>query len=67
MDMDEECIQLEIDRLKVALNEFNMATPRRWLCKHGAISCCGVKNRAFKELARQYRQKKQLAVDLLRG
>jgi hypothetical protein len=65
--MDEEYIQLEIERLRAAVVAFNASFPRRWLCKHGAISCCGVKHRTYKELARQYREKKQLALDLLRS
>jgi hypothetical protein len=67
MDELEECIQLEIDRLRAAVSSFDASFPRRWLCRHGGLVCSPIKAKEYKELARQYREKKQLAVDLLRG
>jgi hypothetical protein len=65
--MDEECIQLEIDRLRAAVVAFDASFPRRWLCRHGGLVCSGVKAKEYKELARQYRTLKQKAVELLNG
>jgi hypothetical protein len=65
--MEEEYIQLEIDRLRAAVSSFDAGFPRRWLCRHGGIVCSGIKAKEYKELARQYRLKKQIAVELLRG
>ena len=65
--MDEECIQLEIERLRAAVSAFDASFPRRWLCRHGGLVCSGIKAKEYKELARHYREKKQRALDLLRG
>jgi hypothetical protein len=65
--MEEEYIQLEIDRLRAAVVAFDASFPRRWLCRHGGLVCSGIKAKEYKELAKRYRALKQKAVDLLRG
>jgi hypothetical protein len=65
--MEEEYIQLEIDRLRAAVMAFDASFPRRWLCRHGGLVCSGIKAKEYKELARQYREKKQKAVELLKS
>jgi hypothetical protein len=67
MDELEECIQLEIDRLRAAVVAFNSKTPRRWMCKHGGLMCGPLRSSEAKEAAKRYREIRQKAEDLLRG
>ena len=66
LDMNqEEYIQLEIDRLKLAINSFDAAMPRRWMCKHGGLICGPLRSSEYKEAAKRYREIRQKAVELL--
>jgi hypothetical protein len=65
IDMDEECIQLEIQRIELAINSFNDARPRWWMCKHGGLMCGPLRSSEYKEAAKRYREIRQKAVELL--
>jgi hypothetical protein len=65
MDEVEEEVYREINRIELAINSFNDARPRWWMCKHGGLFCGGLRSSEYKEAAKRYREIRQKAVELL--
>jgi hypothetical protein len=65
MDELEEEVYREINRIELAINSFNAARPRWWMCKHGGLMCGPLRSSEYRKAAKRYREIRQKVVELL--